>query len=73
MAMKRDTTIASMICVMLALPACKNDEGTRVPETQTPYMEEPDELPPEEDDELGEEPPSGEPGGLESRASASGM
>jgi hypothetical protein len=48
MSMKLNMT-ALAICGLLVLPACRTDEGTRVPETRTPYMEE--EQPLERDDD----------------------
>ena len=51
--MKLETTLMVTICGLLTLPACRSDEGTQVPETRTPYMDEERTL--EDEDEMRQE------------------
>jgi hypothetical protein len=59
--MTRDTTRTAMLALSatLVLPACRNDEATQVPDTQTPYMEAPDERPLERDEDAADGPMEG--------------
>jgi hypothetical protein len=54
--MKNSMSIVTILSATLVLPACRNDEATRVPETRTPYVEEAPMGLPDEDEDEDEEP-----------------